>query len=214
MTMTRSFAALVLLTWAAFARGEVIIERTEPVIERKTFDPKNPPADMPKLDSKEAAVTQSFFGAETRVGGDVVERDRVPDGHRSSIKVDTVRMTLRLRVTIWLPRGAVPKLVKHEDGHKDLAEHYYKDAERIARAEAEKLIGQTVSATGSNFDEAGENALKRAAEEVGQRYLGQTDVPCGKAQEIYDQITRHGTNAVTEAQAIAQSIAKVKEMEP
>src|SRR4029450_146088 len=136
------------------------------------------------------------------VGGDVVECEDQPDRRRSSIKVDTAPMTLRLPVPTWLPTGAVPKLVKHEEGHKDLAEHYYKDAERIARAEAEKLIGQTVTGTGKDFEEAGDTALKRAAEEVGQRYLGQTDVPCGKAQEFYDQITRHGTNAVKEAAAI------------
>jgi hypothetical protein len=120
-------------------------------------------------------------------------------------------MTLRLRVTIWLPQGAAPKLVKHEEGHKDIAVHYYEDAERIARAEAEKLIGQTVSGSGKDFEEAGDKALKQAAEEVGQRYLGQTDVPCGKAQEFYDQITRHGTNPVKESIAIEQSIQRAAE---
>jgi hypothetical protein len=196
------------------AAAEVTIDRSDPVIERKQFDPKSPPSDMPKLHPNEAAVTQSFFGAETRVGGEVVERERQPDGFRSSIKVDTVRMTLKFRVTIWLPYGAVPKLVKHEEGHKDLAEHYYKDAERIARAEAEKLIGQTVSGSGKDAEEAGDNALKNAAELVGQRYLGQTDVPCGKAQEFYDQITKHGTNAVPEKRAIEESIAKAVAAKP
>ncbi|HEY7086565.1 MAG TPA: hypothetical protein VH518_00670 [Tepidisphaeraceae bacterium] len=192
-----------------FTRGEVTIDRTDAVIEHKTFDPKHPPADMPSLHPNEAAVTQSFFGAESHVGGEVVDRHAVPEGCQASIKVDSVHMTVRLRITVWLPKDAPPKLVKHEEGHRELAEHFYKDAESIAREEAQKLIGQTVTGTGKNCEEAGDNALKHAAQELGQRYLARTDIPCSKAQEIYDQLTLHGTNAFAESKAIEEAIRKI-----
>jgi hypothetical protein len=207
MLTTCSIVAMIAICNAAALR-QIVIERTDPVIERKSFDPKDPPSEMPKLDPNEAAVTQSFFGADSRVGGEVVAQDKAGGESKSSIKVDTVQMTLRLRITVWLPSNANAKLTKHEDGHRQIAEHYYKDAEMFARTEAQKLLGQTISATGADAQAAGDNALKRAAEELGQRYLGQTDVPCGKAQALYDKLTAHGTNAVPEARAIAEAIAK------
>jgi hypothetical protein len=192
---------------AAPALAQVTIDRTEPIIERRTFDPKHPPQEMPRLDPKEAAVTQSFFGAETRVAGTVVQQTKLPDGQcRASIKVDQVHMTLRLRITIWLPNDAVPKLIHHEEGHRKISEHFYKDAERIAREQAQALIGTTVVGSGKDCETAGDNALKQAAQELGGRYLGKTDVPAGKAQDLYDQITAHGTNAVREDLAIRQAI--------
>ncbi|HWP40247.1 MAG TPA: hypothetical protein VNL70_04930 [Tepidisphaeraceae bacterium] len=192
---------------ATQAPAQVTIDRTEPIVERRSFDPQNPPQEMPRLDPKEAAVTQSFFGVETRVGGTVVQQTKLPDGQcRASIKVDQVHMTLRLRITIWLPSDAVPKLINHEEGHRRISEHFYQDAERIAREQAQALIGTIVVGSGRDCQTAGDNALKQAAQELGGRYLGKTDVPAGKAQELYDQLTAHGTNAVREDRAVRQAI--------
>jgi hypothetical protein len=197
----------ILGTSARVAADEVKINRREPIVERKTFDPKKPPAEMPKLDPKEAAVTQSFFGAESRVGGSVEQR-KVGDEYHASVKVDTVEMTLTLRITIWLPKDAVPKLVNHEEGHRKISEHFYRDAEKIARKEAQGLLGRTIQGKGRDFEDAANNALQQAAQELGGRFLGQTDTPAGKAQDFYDEITAHGTNPVKEDKAIADAIRR------
>jgi hypothetical protein len=201
---------LIVLGIAAHCTADVTIDRGTPVIEHRTFDPKHPPSDMPKLNPNEAAVTQSFFGAESRVGGQVIDQKDAGNGKATaSIKIDSIQMTLKLRVTVWLPTNAVPKTVNHEEGHRKISEYYYKDAEKIAKAQADALIGKTVSGTGSTPESAGDNALKRAAEELGEKYLGQTDTPCAKAQDIYDQITAHGTNPVKEERAMKEAIARV-----
>jgi hypothetical protein len=163
---------------------------------------------MPKLDPNEAAVTQSFLGADTRVGGNIIETKKIDGGYEASIKVDTVRMTLQMRATIWLPKNTTPKLTRHEEGHWTLAQHYYKDAESIARELAEEMIGQIVKGRGPDAESAAANALKEAAQVLGGRYLGKTDVPCGLAQDHYDRITAHGTNAVQETRAIEESIQR------
>ena len=209
MVQIRSIWLIGFLLLSGYARGaEVTIDAQPPVIEHRSFDPKHPPADMPKLHPHEAAVTQSYFGAESRVGGEVIDRQQTADGWRASIKVDTVRITLHLRVTVWLPDGAVPKIVNHEEGHRSISEHYYKDAEAIARKEAEALVGRTVTGRGSTPESAGDNALQQAAEELGGRYLAQTDKPCSQAQDRYDQITAHGTNPVKEEKAIEDAIRR------
>jgi hypothetical protein len=202
---------LILFLIPAVAAAQVTIVRNPVVIERKTFDPKNRPAEMPKLNPDESAVTQSYFGADTRVAGTVTPagRDEAKNETRVAIKVESIRMTLQTRVTIWLPTNAVAKITVHEEGHLKLAEHFYRDAEAIARGIASKMIGQTITGVGENTDAAADNALKEAAQLIGGKYLDQTDVPCGKAQEYYDQITGHGTNAVDEKVAIQKAIERV-----
>lgn len=118
-------------------------------------------------------------------------------------------MTLQMRATIWLPKNATPKLTRHEEGHWQLALHYYEDAEAIAREIARELIGQTIKGRGPDPEAAAANALKEAAQVLGGKYLGKTDIPCGEAQEHYDRITAHGTNPVPENRAIAESIRRV-----
>ena len=200
-------SALVLLGFAQVAPAQVTIERTAPVIERRTFDPAHPPADMPTLHPREAAVTQSFFGAETRVGGNVTEERQLDDGKtKVSIKVDTIHVTVKLRVTIWLPKNATRKLTNHEEAHRTIAEHYYQDAERQARAAAEPYLAKTITGIGTDSEDAGNVSLKQTAQEIGGIYLGNTDGPCSKAQDAFDEMTAHGTNAVKEQKAIADSI--------
>src|SRR3972149_6798461 len=76
MNAARGVAFLFLLAISGAVRAEVTIARAEPVIQRRTFDRKNPPADMPRLHPNEAAVTQSLFGVESRLGGQVLEQTR------------------------------------------------------------------------------------------------------------------------------------------
>src|SRR5471032_1739395 len=100
--------------------AQVTVTRDDPVMQRRTFDPKNHPADMPRLSPNEAAVAQSYFGADSRLGGPIVRQEKIADGTQVWIKVDHVRMTLQMRVTIWLPTNSVPKLENHEEGHRKI----------------------------------------------------------------------------------------------
>ena len=95
---------MIVMCLLRVAAGEVTITHVDAVIEHYMFDPSNPPEDMPKLSGNEAAVTESFFAVDLRVGGTVSEQQKTNSGCRTSIKVDTVQMTLRLRVRVWLPR--------------------------------------------------------------------------------------------------------------
>jgi hypothetical protein len=211
MRARRFFPIFIFAMLPTCAVAQVSVNRAAAVIEHRTFDPSDPPADMPKLAGNEAAVTESFFAADSQVGGAVIDQQKTDSGCRASIKVDTVQMTLKLRVTVWLPIDAVPKIVNHEEGHRAIAEYFYRNADATARKLAEELIGQTISGVGSDCDSAGQAATKQAAQALGGRYLGEVDVPCGKVQELYDQITEHGTNAVKEEKAIKQAISKVQQ---
>jgi hypothetical protein len=204
--------AIVVLLFAALAHAQVTITKTDVVIERKQFDPKNPPSEMPKLHPPEAAVTVSFFSADTRVGGMVSDSRMLDDGTiETRVNVDTVKMTLRLRITVWLPTNANTKIRNHEEGHRQIAEQFYKDAGAIAKQLAEEMVGKTVVGHGRDTNQASSDALKKASNDVGNQYLAATDAPCFKAQQIYDRLTAHGTNVMREEVAAQQAITEAKD---
>jgi hypothetical protein len=202
---------LLLFVAAGVAGAEVTITKTDVVVEYKKFDPKKPPSEMPRLQPPEAAVTVSFFGADTRVGGSVSDSRVSESGTtEASVLVDTVKMTLRMRITVWLPTNGNAKIEKHEEGHRQLAEFFYKDAQDVAKRLADAMMGQTITGRGSNTQEASTAALQQANTVLGKQYLESTDAPCFKAQQIFDRITAHGTNALKEEAAMKQAIMQVR----
>jgi hypothetical protein len=210
MSMLRKLPILMLAFLPGIALGQVRIARLDPVVQRHTFDPKNPPTDMPKLAANESAKTRTYFGADANVRGSVVSCERALEGYRVTVKVESLSMTLRLDTSIWVPQDAVPKIVNHEEGHWQIARHFYAPAEAIARQVAEQMLGHTVSATGKTYESAVKNALQETVRTACALYLGWTDGPAGKAQEYYDQITAHGTKAVREDRAVSEAIDRAK----
>ena len=194
----------------ALGAGQVKITRTPAQIERRTFDPRRPPATMPRLRPGEAAITYTNFGADIQMGGDVTKASPEPEGIEAQVKISMIDMSLRMSATIWLPTNSNAKIEKHEEGHRQIAEHYYADAESIARSLAEPLIGTTVVGRGKDSTDAANNALANARTELASQYMKQTDGAGGKAQQIYEELTAHGTNAVNEQKAIEEAIARVK----
>lgn len=206
----RWIALAGLLCVSSIASAEVKVTRNPATVETRHFDAAHPPAEMPKLSGNEAAVTVSNFGSEAHVGGEVTDQQANDGKAEVSIKIDSVEIVTRLGIVIWLPNDANPKLAKHEDGHRQIAEHFYQQAESVAQRDAEALIGQVVKGHGTDVSAASDMALKASATALGKLYLQQIDSPCAKAQEAFDQITMHGTNAVPESKAVERAIAKVE----
>jgi hypothetical protein len=177
------------------------VERSEVVVERKQFDPRNPPPEMPPLSARADAVTQSRFGCAASVQYTVVSRRPEGRGRRgvqrggctATARVDSMRVTLDLDVTIWVPTNARPKLVAHEEGHCVISDRVYHDAAAAAAlAEAQKLIGRTVTARGDNCDAAADAAIKEANEQFCQAYLDATSGWSTRVGNRYDALTSHG----------------------
>ena len=74
---------------------------------------------------------------------------------------ENFELTTRLKVTIYMPTGAPQKLRAHEEGHRAIGEHYYRNAEAAAREAATALVGRSFE--GSGADRA---AAERAAGEL------------------------------------------------
>jgi hypothetical protein len=193
------------LLLAAGVRADVAITRRPAVVEHKTFDPAHRPADMPPLSGDEAAVTQSSFECQVAVDYEVVSRNPANGRCTTSIRFHGVRMTLRMKVVVWLPEHAPAKLKAHEEGHRQIDERAYKDADRAARQIAQAMDGQIISGEGATCAAAEKQATNSAAGKLCRLYIERVAKRAARISDIYDQITAHGTRGPAEDEAIRQA---------
>ena len=173
--------------WAAEG---VKINRASPSVEHRKFDRNNPPAEMPQLEPQEAAVTKSIYGIGTQFSVQVLSEDRRIGKTVSKIKVTDVALDLSLKITIWAPTDATKIIVDHEDGHRQISEYFYKDAEKIARTIAQSYVGKVYESEGRDGESAGKAALEKAINELSQKYMGETQNLSVRGNEIFDELTQ------------------------
>lgn len=214
MRAMRYFAALVILSMIPLlpssAPAAVYVEKSATTVRYKVFDPAKPPADMPRLNPPEAAVTVCEFGLKFDPRGDVVSRERGPDGSWSVvIAVSAVSIYPRQNVVIWTPKGVSDKLKAHEEGHRKLDEMMYKKlAENGARAAGAEIDGHRFTGLGSTVARATADARQNMIQQLWRVYLAQTAAVNDEINNTYDAITQHGTNDIPEAQAIKQALER------
>jgi hypothetical protein len=124
------------------------------------------------------------------------------------IYVDELDIVTRASFEIYTVRDAPPKLRAHEEGHRAIGEHYYKDAGTIAEDIGRRLIGQTFDGTGSNQEAAQENAFRQVVAEIERAYMARVRIPSAAANERFDEITRHGLADIDEGDAILRVIGE------
>jgi hypothetical protein len=210
MKLLRSISSLLLLnlasvTLAAESRVEVVKEPAQ--IQRRTFDPAKPPPEMPKLKPPEVGVCAFQFGCETQVGV------QMPGTAGASVEatVTSVRLLTRLKITVWTPLKASPKIIAHEEAHREICELYYELAESVARRLGESALGEKVRVANPKREGSLEAALDSLQKRLLNGYIRATADRCVFAQERFDAITNHSMNAsVSEAEGIARSVSEEK----
>ena len=184
-----------------------------PDVQTRYFDPKNPPSDMPPLRPGEAAVTESIFSCQTVIAATIVEQIPSKQGCTASVRVSTVKTTIKLGVVIWLPETGSRKLTAHEQGHRSIDEQFYAGAEDAARRISAAMIGQRRVGKGSTCDAAAQTAIKQAGDQLCGDYMAAVQFPASRVQELYDEITDHGRNRLREPVAIQRAIDQQKREE-
>jgi hypothetical protein len=169
-------------------------------IASRTFDPASPPADMPPMASGEAAQCDSDFGALVTVGG----QPRRTDATHATLTVAQIKVLLSLNVTIWTPPDAAQRIVEHEDGHRQISEYYYQNAEKVAEHIAEEYSGKQVFLEGSDLEAEANKALRQVAADITEEYKKQIDP--SRTQLLYDDITDHSRNDVVVKDAVEHAI--------
>jgi hypothetical protein len=196
--------------WRDFSSRRQLTEAPAPTIikqpvafSNRTFDPAAPPADMPPLAPGETAVCDSSFLSNASVSGE----SRQTDATHATVTITQVKVTLQLNINIWVPAGATQHLIEHEEGHRQISEHYYQTADKLAERIAGTYMGRQLDITGADLGAESSKMLQQMAADVTAEYNKELDP--GPTQLLYDTITDHGRNDTVVKDAVAHAIKNV-----
>jgi hypothetical protein len=195
------------LMWRGFSsrqeRGEASVPRIikQPMaFESHTFDPAAPPTQMPRLAPGESAECDSDFLSSASVRGET----RQSDATHATVTITQIKMTLQLKINIWVPTGVTPHVIEHEEGHRQISEYYYQTADKLAERVAASYMGKEIEITGTDMGAECNKMLQQMATEITDEY--NKELNPGPTQLLYDDITDHGRNEVVVKDAVAHAI--------
>lgn len=202
-----SFAGLSSV-WTDQVQAQVTITKVPVNVSTQTFDPRRPPRNMPPLTPPEEAVCASDFLSDASVGGQAEQTDAT----RGKLTINKINVTLQLDITIWLPKNPPKTTIDHEDGHRQISEYYYRNAEMVARRIAERFIGKVIDLNGRDLRKLVSAALKQAGAEITNEYNKQ--MPVETTQARYDSITEHSRSDIRVADAVALALKETYPFPP
>ena len=168
-----------------------------------TFDPAAPPRDMPPLGEGEAAECDSNFISNATVSGTL----RKMDAATATVTVTQVKIELQLRINIWVPAGATQHVVEHEQGHREISEHYYQSADNVARQISASYLGKQVVISSSDLHAEFTKALLQMGSDITAEYNDK--LTPGPAQQRYDDLTDHSRNDVPAKDAVTRALREI-----
>jgi hypothetical protein len=177
-----------------------IIEKQPVVFSIRSFDPVAPAADMPPLGEGEEAECDSNFISDANVSGGMQKIDAT----YATVTVTQVKVTLQLKITIWVPDGSTQHVIEHEQGHRQISEHSYQFADKIAAEIAAPYIGRQIAISGSDLNAEFRNALLQVSKQITAEYNDKLSP--GPAQQRYEDLTDHSRNDRDANDAAAQAI--------
>lgn len=195
------------LAWRGFSSRRPLGEAPVPIIDKqpvalasRKFDPAAPPADMPPLSSGESAECNSQFLSSASVRGE----SRPTDATHATVTITQIKVTLQLKINIWVPTGVTQHVIEHEDGHRQVSEYYYQTADKLAEQIAAPYMGKQVEITGTDLGAESSKMLQQMAAAITDEY--NKELNPGPAQLLYDSITDHGRNEVVVKDAVAHAL--------
>jgi hypothetical protein len=190
------------------AASHVTVVKEPVAVTTRTFDPANPPSDMPPLSPGEIAVCDANYVSAVSVSGE----GRQTDSADEIVAITQVKTNLRLVVTIWLPEGASQHVVEHEDGHRQIAEALYQNADKLVTQIAAAHIGKNDLVSGADLNSQFTQLLQREGAAITREFNKQLNPE--PVQLGYDAITDHSRNDVAASDAVAQVLKSKKIAEP
>jgi hypothetical protein len=169
----------------------------------RTFDPAGPPSDMPPLTAGENAECVSDFISNAILGG----QTRQADATHGTLTITQITVKLQLNVTIWVPAGVTQHVIDHEEGHRQISEYYYQDADKLAGRIASTYMGKEVEITGEDLNAESHKALQQLGAEITDEYNRELDTE--PTQLLYDSITDHSRNEVVAQEAVDHALKNI-----
>jgi hypothetical protein len=175
-----------------------LIDKRAAVVARHAFDPAAQPAEMPPLVAPETAECDTDFISNASVSG----RSKKLDSTHAEVTVTGVKVTLELKINIWVPEGATQQVIEHEEGHRQISEYSYHGADKVAEQIAAEHIGEKMSVSGSDLEAEINTALQKSGAEITAEYNRKLNP--NAAQQRYDDITDHSRYDISASDAVAR----------
>lgn len=190
----------------SFAASSDLISVTKvpPIVQTRTFDHANPGPDVP-IKGREAATTHCSFDYKVEIGLQSVSSRRNGDIYSHTFKITRLAVQLNLPITFWLPDTVNRRLREHEDGHRQIYEEIYSNAEKTAERQAQELLSETFIGQGKTLEDAQNDAKTKIAIELNRRYGNEILAYAKMVSQLYDNATRSGTNRTPVFLAIRES---------
>jgi hypothetical protein len=181
-----------------------LIDKQPVTFAKRTFDPTAPPPDMPSLAFGEDAECDSDFQSNATVDGE----SRQIDSTHATVTVTQIKVTLQLHITIWVPAGVDPRVIEHENGHRQISEYYYQTADQLAARIAATYMGKQAEIAGADLNAESGKILRQFAAEITDEY--NKELSPETTQQLYDSITDHSRNEVVADDAVGAAIRNIK----
>lgn len=178
------------------------IEQQPTTVERRAFDPANPPPELERAD--EAAFCGYVFEVECILTTYTPRSAAGP----AIATVTNVNISTRLHITIGTPEGGAKEYVAHEETHRAIADFYYRRAREVARRLGAPLLGKKLLLPMGYSKAAADAAIKQVRKQFFADYMRETHDRCDFAQNRFDVITDHGRNAIPNSEALERALAE------
>jgi hypothetical protein len=197
-------------SWRDLSSRRQLRETSEPTISKqpvnfanRTFDPAASPSDMPPLTGGENAACESTFLSNASVDGQTQQRDAT----HATVTITQIKVTLELNITIWVPADVTQHVIEHEEGHRQISEHYYQTADKLAERIAATYLGKQVDIAGTDLDAQSNKLLQQTAADITDEYNKELNPE--PTQLLYDAITDHSRNEVVAKDAVSHALKNV-----
>ncbi len=198
-----AFAGMPLVPCASAQTAGITIDKQPETYSSRSFDPKKPPADMPPPTPGEDAECDSNFISDAAVGGQAKQTDAT----HAIVTITQVKVTLQLEIIVWVPNKVTQHVVEHEQSHRQISEHFYQDADRLANKIAASYMGRQVPIAGSDLRGQMSKLLEQMSTDITDEY--NKEVTPEPTQQRFDAITDHSRNEVVASTALAQALKDV-----
>lgn len=186
--------------------GSIVVEVQQPVAEIKYLDGIYWPQ------GKACGRAYTYWTFICRPEFQIKELPSTKNNQRT-FEVTAVSMKLALPLRTWLPYGVSDKLKAHEAGHIQMCRDIYKNAEAIAHASAEELMGRHIRA-GGDAKTAREAAYIEASRTLDASYREKIETIANDTGVLFDSITNHGMNDIPESTGMRDSFIKYRAKHP
>ncbi len=204
---TRLLWMMILLPGLCLAEVKVTVNKAEPVVSTRLFDPADKPAEMPPLNKGEAALCAYNVSAAASAAAVTTES---ADGRSCTVELTELTINLSCDIVMWLPNDHTAKIKAHENAHNLISQRVYADSDKIARALAKSAAAKPIKPARGDCKESADRAIAQVIGQITQQWIDTVGGKAGAVNQAFDDLTDHGRNKLPEDKAIEQAFAKVK----